>query len=138
MRSISEYPALRAGIFKASGSADPMKVWAAQKRWSSRLPFIVSTSPPGYPWPRSVEASASANSISFGSSMGLEHLLFESGRAPVLPIDEGRSMAGQPTQSWGSAIGDGDWEYTECQEARDDEQISTSPPGLRRFADRAA
>jgi len=46
---VSEYSALRAGIFKASGSTDPMWfLWKAQKRGLC-APFIVSMSPPNYP-----------------------------------------------------------------------------------------
>ena len=48
MFSVSEYSALRAGIFKAWGSLDPMEV-GRHKNESSRPPFIVSMSPPGYP-----------------------------------------------------------------------------------------
>jgi hypothetical protein len=61
MFSVSEYSALRAGIFKAWGLSIPMEDWAAQERVLTP-PFIVSMSPPGYPsaWLRpAVPASVS-------------------------------------------------------------------------------
>jgi hypothetical protein len=42
-------PPFRAGIFKASGSTDPMRIWKPRKEQVPALPFIVSMSPPGYP-----------------------------------------------------------------------------------------
>ena len=38
---------MRAGIFKASESIDPMKIWSAQEIGSVCV-FIISTSPSGY------------------------------------------------------------------------------------------
>jgi hypothetical protein len=46
--SVSEYSALRGGDFQGMGSFDPMEV-GRRKNESSRPPFIVSMSPPGYP-----------------------------------------------------------------------------------------
>jgi hypothetical protein len=42
-------PPIGAGIFKASGSTDPMKIWKQRKEQVPALLFIVSMSPPGYP-----------------------------------------------------------------------------------------
>jgi hypothetical protein len=42
-------PLFGAGIFKASRSTDPMRIWKQRKGQVPALPFIVSMSPPGYP-----------------------------------------------------------------------------------------
>src|SRR6266852_9857406 len=42
-------PPFGAGIFKASRSTDPMRIWKPRKEQVPALPFIVSMSPPGYP-----------------------------------------------------------------------------------------
>jgi predicted ester cyclase len=42
-------PPFGAGIFKASRSTDPMRIWKQRKGQVPALPFIVSMSPPGYP-----------------------------------------------------------------------------------------
>jgi len=42
-------PPFRAGIFKASGSTDPMWFLERAQKRSLRAPIIVSMSPPGYP-----------------------------------------------------------------------------------------
>src|SRR5713101_1438907 len=42
-------PPFGAGIFKASGSTDPMRIWKQRKEQVPALLFIVSMSPPGYP-----------------------------------------------------------------------------------------
>jgi hypothetical protein len=42
-------PPFRAGIFKASGSTDPMRIWKQRKEQVPALLCIVSISPPGYP-----------------------------------------------------------------------------------------
>lgn len=47
-RAVDQYSALRAGIFKAWGSTDPMRLGRARNR-TFRAPIIVSMSPPGYP-----------------------------------------------------------------------------------------
>ena len=42
-------PPFGAGIFKASRSTDPLRIWKQRKEQVPALPFIVSMSPPGYP-----------------------------------------------------------------------------------------
>jgi len=42
-------PPFRAGIFKARGSTDPIRIWKQRKQQVPALPLIVSISPPGYP-----------------------------------------------------------------------------------------
>ena len=42
-------PPSGAGIFKASRSTDPMRIWKQRKEQVPALLFIVSMSPPGYP-----------------------------------------------------------------------------------------
>src|SRR5208282_1452027 len=46
--SVSEYSAFRAGIFKASRTTDPMRIWKPRKEQVPALPFIVSISSPDY------------------------------------------------------------------------------------------
>jgi hypothetical protein len=47
--SASEYSAFRGGIFQASRSTDPTRIWKQRKEQIPALLFIVSMSPPGYP-----------------------------------------------------------------------------------------
>ena len=47
--SVRVYFALRAGIFRALGSFDPMRIWEAVQEAVPALPSIVSMSPLGYP-----------------------------------------------------------------------------------------
>ncbi len=42
-------PPFGAGIFKASGFTDPMRIWKQRKEQVPPLLFIVLMSPPGYP-----------------------------------------------------------------------------------------
>src|ERR1039458_5784219 len=46
---VNTHSALRAGIFKAWGSTDPMGVFGERRGTRLRAPVIVSMSPPGYP-----------------------------------------------------------------------------------------
>jgi hypothetical protein len=46
---LASIPPCGAGIFKASGSTDPMRIWKQRKEQVPALLFIVSMSPPGYP-----------------------------------------------------------------------------------------
>jgi len=78
-------PPFGAGIFKASGSTDPMGIWKQRKEQVPALPFIVSMSPPGYPsaWLRPRRAGfrfARQDPCSSTTSIGLNC------RLPAVPM----------------------------------------------------
>jgi hypothetical protein len=63
---LASIPPFGAGIFKASRSTDPLRIWKQRKEQVPALPFIFSMSPPGYPsaWLRPAEpASVSPGKI---------------------------------------------------------------------------
>jgi hypothetical protein len=78
-------PPFGAGIFKASRSTDPMRIWKQRKEQIPALPFIVSMSPPGHPsaWLRPRRARfrfARQDHCSFTTSIRLN---FRMGRKPL-------------------------------------------------------